>query len=82
MLLRLLLLYDQVINRHKSCVITYIDYTGSFDSISHKFMDRTLTAAGASIKSLAIFCAICKAATCIGRVRDTDGWNVSTFRKL
>ena len=72
-ILLLRLLYDQVINNDKSCVITYIDYTAAFDSISHKFMDRTLGAAGASRKSRAIFRAIYKAATGIARVRGVDG---------
>ena len=72
-LLLLRLLYDQVTNRNSSCVVTYIDYTAAFDSISHKFLDRTLAAAGASRKSRAIFRAIYKNATGIARVRDTDG---------
>ena len=60
-------------HRNGSCVITFIDYTAAFDSISHKFMDRTLAAAGASRKSRAIFRAIYRAATGIARVRGTDG---------
>ena len=72
-MLLLRLLYDQVINRNNSCVITYIDYTAAFDSISHKFLDRTLAAAGASKKSRAIFRAIYKVASGIARVRGTDG---------
>ena len=50
-----------------------IDYTTAFDSISHKFMDRTLAEAGASKKSRTIFRAIYKAATGTARVRGTDG---------
>ena len=72
-ILLLRLLYDQVINNNKSCVVTYIDYTAAFDSISHKFLDRTLAKAGASRKSRAIFRAIYKAATGIARVRGVDG---------
>ena len=53
--------------------VTYIDYTAAFDSISHKFMDRTLAAAGASRKSRAIFRAIYTAATGIARVHGVDG---------
>ena len=71
--LLLRLLYDHVIKKNSSCVVTYIDYTAAFDSISHKYMDRTLAAAGATKKSRAIFRAIYKAATGIARVRDTDG---------
>ena len=44
-----------------------------FDSISHKFLDRTLAAAKASRKSRVIFRAIYKVATDIVRVRGTDG---------
>ena len=71
MLLRLL--YDQVINNDNSCIVTFIDYTAAFDSISHKFLDKTLAEAGASRKSRAIFRAIYRAATGIARVRGTDG---------
>ena len=53
--LLLRLLYDHIINKNKACVITYIDYTAAFDSISHKFLDKTLATAGASRKSRAIF---------------------------
>ena len=56
MLLRVL--YDQIIRKNSKCIVTYIDYTAAFDSISHKFMDSTLGAAGASGKSRAIFRAI------------------------
>ena len=52
--LLLRLLYDQVIKKDRSCVVTFIDYTAAFDSISHKFMDSTLANAGASRKSRAI----------------------------
>ena len=65
--------YDQIIKRKKSCVVTYIDYTAAFDSISHKFMDSTLADAGASRKSRAIFRAIYKAATGMARVKGVDG---------
>ena len=72
-ILLLRLLYDQVIKRDRSCIITYIDYTAAFDSISHKFMDKTLARAGASRKTRAMFRAIYSAATGIARVRHTDG---------
>ena len=72
-LLLLRLLYDHIIKNKKKCVITFIDYTAAFDSISHKFLDRTLEIAGASRKSRAIFRAIYKTATGTARVRGTDG---------
>ena len=71
MLLRVL--YDQVINNNSKCVVTYIDYTAAFDSVSHKFMDATLAKAGASVKSRAIFRAIYEAASGMARVRGIDG---------
>ena len=39
--LLLRILYDYIIKNNKSCVVTFIDYTAAFDSISHKFMDAT-----------------------------------------
>ena len=71
MLLRVL--YDQIIRRNTKCVVTYIDYTAAFDSISHKFMDSTLGAAGASRKSRAMFRAIYNVAAGVARARSTDG---------
>ena len=53
-------------------MVTYIDYTAAFDSISHKFLDRTLETVGASRKSRVIFRVIYKAVTGIARVRDID----------
>ena len=72
-LLLLRVLYDQVIQRNQKCVVTFIDYSAAFDTISHKFMDETLANAGASRKSRAIFRAIYSAATGIARVRGIDG---------
>ena len=71
MLLRVL--YDQIIRKNSKCVVTYIDYTAAFDSISHKFMDHTLGEAGASRKSRAIFRAIYRVATGVARARGIDG---------
>ena len=64
--------HDQVINNNKEYILTYIDYTVVFDSISHKFMDRTLTATGASRKSRVIFHAIYRVSTGIAIVRNVD----------
>ena len=72
-LLLLRVLYDQIIRSNSKCVITFIDYTDAFDSISHKFMDKTLAAAGASTKTRAIFRAIYKAAAGVARVKSIDG---------
>ena len=75
-ILLLRVLYDFIIKNNKSCVITFIDYTAAFDSISHKFMDVTLAKAGASRKSRAIFRAIYSATTGSARVRSTDGEHI------
>ena len=56
--------------------MTFIDFTAAFDSISHKFMDKTLTDAGASLKSRQIFRAIYTAATGVVRVNGTDGEHI------
>ena len=74
--LLLRVLYDQVINNNRACIVTYIDYTAAFDSVSHKFMDATLANAGASAKSRAIFRAIYNAAAGITRVNGTDGGKI------
>ena len=72
-ILLLRVLYDQVINKNASCIVTYIDYTAAFDSVSHKFLDATLASAKASTKSRAIFRTIYDAACGVARVRSTDG---------
>ena len=72
-ILLLRLLYDQIIRKKESCVVTYIDYSAAFDSVSHKFLDATLAAAGASRKRRAMFRAIYAAAGGVARVRGTDG---------
>ena len=71
--LLLRVLYDQIINANSKCVVTYIDFTAAFDTVSHKFMDSTLAKAGASRKSRAMFRAIYAAAAGIARVNGTDG---------
>ena len=50
-LLLLRVLYDQIIKQNRKCVVTFIDDSASFDTLSHKFMDKTLANAGASRKS-------------------------------
>ena len=71
MLLRIL--YEQVIKSDSKLYVTYIDYSAAFDSISHKFLDRSLANAGASRKTRAIFRAIYAAAEGIARVRGLHG---------
>ena len=56
--------------------VTYIDYSAAFDSISHKWLDLSLKAAGSSRKTRAIFRAIYAAAEGTARVRGLDGNHV------
>ena len=67
------MLYDQIINNNRKCVVTYVDYSAAFDSISHKFMDTTLTKAGASRKSRAMLRAIYSVTQGRVRVRGING---------
>ena len=41
-ILLLRVLFDQALERGKKLVVTYIDYSAAFDSISHKFLDKSL----------------------------------------
>ena len=53
--------------------LTFIDYSAAFDSVSHKFLDRSLAKAGASRKTRAMFRTIYKAACGMARVRGLNG---------
>ena len=44
-------------------MITFVDYTAAFDTVSHKFLDKALRDAGAPIKVRAMYRAIYQAAT-------------------
>jgi hypothetical protein len=46
-------LMDAVLESQKTCVITFIDFTAAFDSVSHKFLEKSLLRAGAGQKSIA-----------------------------
>jgi hypothetical protein len=60
----------------KKMCATYIDYSAAFDTVSHKFIDKALKAAGASNKSRALFRAIYEAASATTKVPSTDGTEV------
>ena len=70
------MLFDQALEQGEELVITFIDYTAAFDSVSHKFLDRCLKNAGASRKTRAIFRAIYTSAKGTARVRGLDGKHV------
>ena len=61
-----------MIKANSKCIVTYIDFSAAFDTVSHQFMDITLAKAGSSRKSHTIFRVIYEAAAGIARVNDTD----------
>merc|ERR1712025_1162161 len=72
-ILLLRILFDQIINENEKIFVTFIDYSAAFDSISHKFLDRSLANAGASRKTRTLFRAIYAAAEGTARVRGLQG---------
>ena len=69
-------IYDEMLELGKKLYVSFIDYSAAFDSVSHKFIDEALKAAGASNKSRALFRAIYKAASATTKVQGTDGTDV------
>ena len=67
---------DHMIDNQHPLYLTFIDYSAAFDSVSHKFLDQALGAAGASDKSRAMFRAIYNAATAVTEVQGVDGQTV------
>ena len=67
LLLRLLM--DAVLRAGKQAVVMFIDYRAAFDSISHRFLDESLTAAGVQPKIRRIVKAIYAEATGMVRLR-------------
>ena len=79
-ILLLRVLYDHIISGNKNCVVTFIDYAATFDSVSHKYIDEALKRAGASRKTRAIFRQIYAAAAGAARVYGTDDEHVFSQR--
>ena len=74
---------EDVLEQGKQVVVTFVDYSAAFDSVSHKFIDLALADAGESAKSRAIFRTIYRAASATTRVADVDGtsmFNPSRFQ--
>ena len=71
LLLRLLM--DAVLRAGKQAVVTFIDYRAAFDTISHRFLDESLTAAGVQPKIRRIVKAIYAEATGMVRLRLPSG---------
>ena len=75
-ILLLRVIFDQALEKGEDLAVTYIDYSAAFDSVSHKFLDLSLKAAGASRKTRAMFRAIYAAAEGTARVKGLDGKHV------
>ena len=71
LLLRLLM--DAVLRAGKQAVVTFIDYCAAFDTISHRFVDVSLTASGVQPKIRRILKAIYAEATGMMRLRLPSG---------
>ena len=71
LLLRLLM--DAVLRAGKEAVVTFIDYRAAFDTISHRFLDESLAAAGVQPKIRRIVKAIYTEATGMVRLRLPSG---------
>ena len=55
-----------------------MDYAAAFDSVSHKFLDKTLARAGASNKMRAMVRDVYTSAAAFTTVADTNGKNIKT----
>ena len=66
-------IFDDVMEQGREMCATFIDYSAAFDSVSHKYLDRALQKAGASIKSRRMFRAIYSAASAVTKVESIDG---------
>ena len=71
LLLRVLI--DTVLKRNANVCVTFIDYSAAFESVGHKYLDRSLAAAGASRKTRAMFRAIYAAAEGVAKVQGLHG---------
>ena len=69
-------LLDDMLDQGRRIFVTFIDYKAAFDSVSHKFLDEALQAAGASAKTRSLFRAIYNAASATTRVESTDGTTI------
>ena len=71
MILRTLI--DKMLTEGRPLVLTFIDYSAAFDSISHKFLDVALGRAKAKTKTRAIFRSIYGNAFARTKVKGIDG---------
>ena len=54
-------------------IVTFIDYSSAFDTVSHKFLDSALARAGASNKTRTVFRAVHSSASAYTKVTDVAG---------
>jgi len=69
-------LMSEVLRAGEEALITFIDYTAAFDSLSHRFLDESLAEANVSPKVRRIIQAIYSSASGVVRIRDASGENV------
>ena len=69
---------QRMIELGESIAITFVDYSAAFDTVSHKFLDEALEAAGAPVKIRALFRAIYDSASAYTTIPGTDGSTVSS----
>ena len=66
-------LIDQVIKAESTCVVTFIDFSAAFDTVSHFFLDQALEEAQVSVKCRAIFREIYEKAKGRVKIRSPSG---------
>jgi len=64
---------EMLIQESKPAVITFIDYTAAFDTVSHVFLDKALCSAGMSVKLRRVIQTIFSAASGCVRISKPDG---------
>ena len=64
---------DMLLNESKPAVITFIDYTAAFDTVSHTFLDKALSSAGTTEKLRRVIKSIFNAASGCVRTTKPDG---------
>ena len=67
------LIIDELVRAEQEAVVTFIDYTAAFDSLSHRYLDESLAEAKVSPKVRRIIRAIYGAATGAVRIRKPSG---------
>ena len=64
---------SEVLHAGEEAVVTFIDYTAAFDSLSHRFLDEALAEANVSPKVRRIIQAIYSSASGVVRIREASG---------